>query len=200
MFCSYVVGGEFLNFFTEFYKVKDPELYENFSPTSSEWVGAWWLGFNLIVALGLASAASMMVFPAKIQTKEVQNTTKETCESEDDLDILHVDRCAVYVNVKDMPKAIFALLKNTTYMAICLGICMDAFLIAGKNSINYSCYPESKKSFRKRHSLFSTLTVKISTIHCLFSDTDIPMALSVVILGPDLNESVKRTYRVTSSL
>ena len=51
----YVVGGRLLNIFTEFYLLDDasqsspaPDYLDENSP---KWIGAWWLGFLLILVL-----------------------------------------------------------------------------------------------------------------------------------------------------
>ena len=127
---SYLVGGKFLNYFTEFYLIGDELPFENFSPTSSQWVGAWWLGFILIVGLGIFSAASLLLFPAKMKVSNQDYDVPTSGDSTDD--VMHMDRSAGYGDLKDMPAAIWKLVKNPTYFAISLGACMDAFILAGE--------------------------------------------------------------------
>ena len=45
---------------------------------------------------------------------------------------MHLDRSAGYGNLREMPGAIWRLVKNPTYFAISLGACMDAFILAGE--------------------------------------------------------------------
>lgn len=49
----YVVGGRLLSIFTEFYLTDDVSIHlmSSLTPSSPQWVGAWWLGFILIVFL-----------------------------------------------------------------------------------------------------------------------------------------------------
>ena len=44
---------------------------------------------------------------------------------------MHLDRSAGYGNLREMPGAIWRLVRNPTYFAISLGACMDAFILAG---------------------------------------------------------------------
>ena len=46
--------------------------------------------------------------------------------------MMHLDRSAGYGNLREMPGAIWRLVKNPTYFAISLGACMDAFILAGE--------------------------------------------------------------------
>jgi len=50
MFFRYVVGGKLLSIFTEFYATDEASLnlISTLTPTSPQWVGAWWLGFLLV--------------------------------------------------------------------------------------------------------------------------------------------------------
>ena len=53
----YVVGGRLLNIFTEFYLLDDDEeatssaALDYLDENSPKWIGAWWLGFLLILVL-----------------------------------------------------------------------------------------------------------------------------------------------------
>ena len=141
LLCRYLVGGKFLNYFTEFYLISgDEEVLENFSPTSSQWVGAWWLGFILIVGLGVFSAASLLLFPSKmkVSNQDYDNAVGKASTGSADDDLMHVDRSAGYGDLKDMPAAIWRLVKNPTYFAISLGACMDAFILAGQFTSNHA--------------------------------------------------------------
>ena len=136
---SYLVGGKFLNYFTEFYLIGDELPFENFSPTSSQWVGAWWLGFILIVGLGIFSAASLLLFPAKMKVSNQDYEVSSPAGDSTD-DVMHMDRSAGYGDLKDMPAAIWKLVKNPTYFAISLGACMDAFILASEPHVP-NCKP-----------------------------------------------------------
>ena len=92
----------------------------------------------MIVILALVMAFILSLFPARIHhTNEEEIGTvsnvpekQNSSQVEADGDVLHVNRCD-YGKVKDMPKVIFQLLTNTTYVAMSFGATMDAFLLAG---------------------------------------------------------------------
>ena len=48
--------------------------------------------------------------------------------------MMHLDRSAGYGNLREMPGAIWRLVRNPTYFAISLGACMDAFILAGEKA------------------------------------------------------------------
>ena len=50
VFFRYVVGGKLLTIFTEFYASDEihQKLISTLTPSSPQWVGAWWLGFLLV--------------------------------------------------------------------------------------------------------------------------------------------------------
>ncbi len=60
---GYVVGGRLLNVFTEFYLVEgesEGDTSMGMSVESPKWIGAWWLGFLLIVVLSYVCAFLMV--------------------------------------------------------------------------------------------------------------------------------------------
>ena len=139
-----------MSLFTEFYRLDDLKSLKNLSnstislinelsPTSPQWIGAWWLGFLIIVILALVMAFILSLFPAKLQQNPQDEENLETTgcpekekssQIETDQDVLHVNRCD-YGKVRDMPKVIFQLLSNATYVSMSFGATMDAFLLAG---------------------------------------------------------------------
>lgn len=144
------MGGKLLSLFTEFYRLHDLANLKNFSdstrvlikelsPTSPQWIGAWWLGFLMIVVLALIMTFILALFPAKLRQEDTENedeidaSSKQISKSsqiEKDEDVLHVNKCD-YGKVKDMPKVIYQLITNATYVAMSFGATMDAFLLAG---------------------------------------------------------------------
>ena len=72
-FFRYVIGGQFLNIFTEFYL--NTSIY-NLTPTDPKWVGAWWLGFILIFVLSMICGLLICIFPAKMSDNNAKNEKK----------------------------------------------------------------------------------------------------------------------------
>ena len=117
-------------------------LINELTPTSPQWIGAWWLGFLMIVVLALIMTVILALFPAKLRqdhSESEENINKQhsdkqisqSSQIEKDADVLHVNKCD-YGKVKDMPKVIYQLLTNATYVAMSCGAATDAFLLAGK--------------------------------------------------------------------
>jgi hypothetical protein len=123
--CRYVVGGRLLNIFTEFYLLSEVTNDGNLPPpdyldiNSPKWIGAWWLGFLLILVLSYLSAILLAFFPASLPKKDIRGVTKTT------------EEVVYYGHVKDLPKALYELVSNATYMFISLGASMDGFLLSG---------------------------------------------------------------------
>ena len=92
----------------------------------------------MIVVLALLMALILSLFPAKLQQDQQsmeEGTTNEiekhrSTDVVKDEDVLHVNRCD-YGKVKDMPKVIYHLLTNATYVLMSFGAATDAFLLAG---------------------------------------------------------------------
>ena len=93
----------------------------------------------MIVVLALIMTFILALFPAKLRQEDEENedetdsTDKQISKEsqiEKDEDVLHVNKCD-YGKVKDMPKVIFQLITNATYVAMSFGATMDAFLLAG---------------------------------------------------------------------
>ena len=92
----------------------------------------------MIVVLALFMALLLSLFPAKLQQDQQsmeEGTTNEiekhmSTDLEKDEEVLHVNRCD-YGKVKDMPKVIYQLLTNATYVLMSFGAATDAFLLAG---------------------------------------------------------------------
>lgn len=124
---GYVVGGRLLNIFTEFYLLQDylepgEKPADYLSLDSPKWIGAWWLGFLIILVLSYACALLLFLFPAVIpQPKE---------ENENEKSKGHVIKNDdYYALLKDLPHALYKLVSNPTYMCISLGAVMDGFLL-----------------------------------------------------------------------
>ena len=119
-------------------------LIDDLSPTSPQWIGAWWLGFLMIVVLALFMTFILALFPAKLRQDDIESDDEisssekkfsKSSQIEKDEDVLHVNKCD-YGKVKDMPKVIFQLITNATYVAMSFGATMDAFLLAGMSKLS----------------------------------------------------------------
>ena len=124
-----------LNLFTEFY-IKEPKL-DNLNPSDPNWIGAWWLGFLLIFVLSFSIASLISLFPAKVNTKSCQESSenakeKSKSKSEEEDDVLSPTNKLELGSLKDLPKTLYSLITNFTFMGITMGATCDGFLLAGE--------------------------------------------------------------------
>nr|XP_040570830.1 solute carrier organic anion transporter family member 4A1-like [Lepeophtheirus salmonis] len=124
---GFLVGGQFLNVFTEFYLVSVEHL--NIDTASPKWVGAWWIGFLLIVVMSYLCAFLIGLYPARIPGCEESEVNKLASESSSISDEFVVNTCD-FGKISELPRAILYLLSNATYACISLGATMDGFLLA----------------------------------------------------------------------
>ncbi len=146
-----MAGGRLLYIFTEFY-VTDKNL-DGLSPTSPQWIGAWWLGFLLILILSYVCAFLISMFHAKMRRKtddkpaanpvmnekpkNINDTTANDNEVDNadnanaEEDVLAMTSKLDYGALRDIPHALLKLITNPTYMCVSLGATCDAFLLAG---------------------------------------------------------------------
>ena len=150
---SYVVGGRLLNIFTEFYAVT-PEILslegmDFLSVESPKWIGAWWLGFLLILVLSYICAALLAFFPRMLPTAPALNATKserspqtsledsEACAEQQQVSVVKAEESTLEKNddyyglLMELPRAMWDLITNPTYMFISFGAIMDGFLLTG---------------------------------------------------------------------
>lgn len=129
---GYVIGGRLLNIFTEFYA--DDPIVDTLTPSSPQWVGAWWLGFILIFFLSFICASVIALFPAALSkaetaSDEVKKAPQVTGAAAENMHI-KLD----YGKLEDLPHTLYGLLTNVPFMGITLGATMDGFLLAGSYS------------------------------------------------------------------
>ena len=135
----YVIGGQFLNIFTEFYL--NTSTYNDLTPTNPKWVGAWWLGFLLIFVLSMICGLMICIFPAKLcdnnaddenDKNEKQNVSEQ--QQDDNENVLNTNKLDIG-KLQDIPKALLRLVKNATWMCITFGGTMDGFILAGNEIV-----------------------------------------------------------------
>ena len=117
---GYLLGGFFLSIYTD---IDSGIAIENLTSDSPLWVGAWWMGFLMAFVLTWCCAFFLSCYPSVIP----QNPKVETKGNETKTD--HVIQS--YGTLKEMPKVIWTLLTNATYMMINLGGAADGFTISG---------------------------------------------------------------------
>ncbi|KAG1659414.1 Solute carrier organic anion transporter family member 4C1 [Nymphon striatum] len=95
---GYVVGGQFLNIYTDFYAYDAGSL--GLTVSSNLWVGAWWLGFLIVAGLALSCTK-------KIRMNKVSETHQKTENS------VATDN-GFGITLKDLPKSSKILITNPT--------------------------------------------------------------------------------------
>ncbi|XP_063153031.1 solute carrier organic anion transporter family member 4A1 [Candoia aspera] len=126
---GYLVGGIFLNIYTEIGKQID------LTPDNSLWVGAWWIGFLGAGAGSLLISVPILGYPHRLpgsqryivmrvsETHQLKDGSHKTASDPD-----------FGKTVKDLPQSLWLLLKNPTFIFLCLAGATEATLIAGMST------------------------------------------------------------------
>ncbi|EMP35838.1 Solute carrier organic anion transporter family member 4A1 [Chelonia mydas] len=126
---GYLVGGMFLNIYTEIGKQID------LTPDNTLWVGAWWIGFLGAGAAALLTAIPILGYPRQLpgsqryiimrvsEAHQLKDGSHETASDPD-----------FGKTVKDLPRSLLLLLKNPTFIFLCLAGATEATLIAGMST------------------------------------------------------------------
>jgi len=112
---GYILGGRLLALYTDF-DTLEPGVNVSLTTNSPLWVGAWWLGFLITWLMAWCCSFCFALFPAVLPGAEKHNQVKASDG---------------FGTLKELPKAIKALLTNPTYMFIAFGGAMDGFSVAG---------------------------------------------------------------------
>ncbi|XP_027478330.1 solute carrier organic anion transporter family member 4A1 isoform X2 [Zalophus californianus] len=126
---GYLIGGALLNVYTEV--GRRTEL----TTESPRWVGAWWVGF-----LGAGAAASLIAIPILGYPRQLPGSQRyvvmRVSETHQLKDSGH--KAASSPNfgktIRDLPLSIWLLLKNPTFILLCLAGATEATLIAGMST------------------------------------------------------------------
>ncbi|XP_041654609.1 solute carrier organic anion transporter family member 4A1 isoform X2 [Cheilinus undulatus] len=123
---GYLLGGHFLNMFTEVGMTTD------LTPENPLWVGAWWVGFLAGGAAALIIAIPILGYPRQLPGSHalMSSRVSEAHQLKDGSHTMTSDP-QFGKSVRDMPRSILLLLKNPTFLFLCLSGATDATLIAG---------------------------------------------------------------------
>ncbi|XP_015266882.1 PREDICTED: solute carrier organic anion transporter family member 4A1 [Gekko japonicus] len=126
---GYLIGGLFLNIYTEIGQQLD------LTPDNTLWVGAWWIGFLGAGAAALLTAIPILGYPQRLpgsqryvvmRVSEVHQLKDGSHKTASDPDFGKT--------VKDLPRSALLLLKNPTFIFLCLAGATEATLIAGMST------------------------------------------------------------------
>uniref|UniRef100_A0A3Q2XFL5 Solute carrier organic anion transporter family member n=1 Tax=Hippocampus comes TaxID=109280 RepID=A0A3Q2XFL5_HIPCM len=126
---GYLLGGYFLNIYTEIH------LTTEMTPENPLWVGAWWIGFLLGGAAALLVAFPILGYPRQLPGSQEHKATRVS-EAHQLKDGSHTTASDPQFgkSVKDMPRSVLLLLKNPTFLFLCLAGATEATLIAGMST------------------------------------------------------------------
>ncbi|XP_008841467.1 solute carrier organic anion transporter family member 4A1 isoform X2 [Nannospalax galili] len=126
---GYLIGGAMLNIYTEV--GRRTEL----TTDSPLWVGAWWIGF-----LGAGIAAFFIAVPILGYPRQLPGSQRyvvmRAAETQQPKEHSHraASSPAFGETVKDLPLSIWLLLRNPTFILLCLAGATEASLIAGMST------------------------------------------------------------------
>ncbi|KAK2850993.1 hypothetical protein Q5P01_007269 [Channa striata] len=126
---GYLLGGYFLTIYTEIH------LNTEMTPENPLWVGAWWIGF---VAGGIAAllvAIPILGYPRQLPGSQ-EYVSMRVSEAHQLKDGSHTTASDPQFgkSVKDMPRSVLLLLKNSTFLFLCLAGATEATLIAAMST------------------------------------------------------------------
>ncbi|TSM04919.1 Solute carrier organic anion transporter family member 4A1 [Bagarius yarrelli] len=126
---GYLLGGFFLNMYTEIGQIT------LLTPESPLWVGAWWIGFLVGGAAALITALPILGYPRELPGSQrfIAMRVSEAHQLKDKSQATASDP-QFGKTVKDMPRSVLLLLKNPTFIFLCLAGATEATLIAGMST------------------------------------------------------------------
>ncbi|KAJ0064579.1 hypothetical protein NL108_010908, partial [Boleophthalmus pectinirostris] len=126
---GYLLGGYFLNIFTEIHTEADV------TPDNPLWVGAWWIGFLGGGALALLVAIPILGYPRELPGSQ-ETTAIRVSEAHQGKEGNHTSTSDPQFGktLRDMPRCVLMLLKNPTFLFLCLAGASDANLIAAMST------------------------------------------------------------------
>ncbi|NXS08723.1 SO4A1 protein, partial [Neodrepanis coruscans] len=126
---GYLVGGIFLNIYTEIGREID------IAPENTLWVGAWWIGFLGAGAASILTSFPILGYPQRLPGSQRYNVMRVS-EAHQIKDGSHKKALDPDFGktVKDLPGSVLLLLKNPTFIFLCLAGATEATLIAGMST------------------------------------------------------------------
>uniref|UniRef100_A0A3Q1GZJ5 Solute carrier organic anion transporter family member n=1 Tax=Anabas testudineus TaxID=64144 RepID=A0A3Q1GZJ5_ANATE len=126
---GYLLGGYFLKIYTEI------NVTTEMTPENPLWVGAWWIGFLVGGAAALLVAFPILGYPRQLPGSQ-EYVAMRVSEAHQLKDGSHTTASDPQFgkSVKDMPRSVLLLLKNPTFLFLCLAGATEATLIAGMST------------------------------------------------------------------
>ncbi|XP_022334492.1 solute carrier organic anion transporter family member 4A1-like isoform X2 [Crassostrea virginica] len=126
---GYIVGGQTLGFFVDIDKVSPSDI--DLTSSDPQWVGAWWIGVVVSFFAFFFIFLPTLGFPKRLPGfKELQKQkVSEAHNSGNDDEV--TTRPDFGTKLKDIPKAIWLLLRNPTFVFIMLGATIELMIVGG---------------------------------------------------------------------
>ncbi|KFM77806.1 Solute carrier organic anion transporter family member 4A1, partial [Stegodyphus mimosarum] len=124
---GYLLGGQLLKIYVD-YGVDVNEL--GLSPSSTVWVGAWWIGFVFAAILGLLIAIPVLAFPRVLPSTEKVKSGKVS-EMHQKLEESAAARVDFGASISDLPASFKLLITNPTFVFLSLAGASEGILVAG---------------------------------------------------------------------
>ncbi|XP_042902250.1 solute carrier organic anion transporter family member 4A1 [Parasteatoda tepidariorum] len=124
---GYLLGGQMLRLYVDF-GIDANEL--GLSPSSTVWVGAWWIGFVFAAVLGLLIAIPVLAFPKTLPSTDKVKAGKisEMHQKLQESDAARVDFGSSF---SDLPSSLKLLITNPTFVFLSLAGASEGILLAG---------------------------------------------------------------------
>lgn len=120
---GFILGGTFLGIYTD---VTVDASSIGLSPSSNVWVGAWWIGFVIAGFSALIISLPTFGFPKKLAGAANVHVQKSY-----EVDSRAFKGDSVEVRLGDMPKAVFYLLQNHTFLFVSLASTVELMIGSG---------------------------------------------------------------------
>uniref|UniRef100_A0A1B6EGM8 Solute carrier organic anion transporter family member n=1 Tax=Clastoptera arizonana TaxID=38151 RepID=A0A1B6EGM8_9HEMI len=123
---GYILGGNLLQLHEDFWK-KD-SLGSMITPENKAWIGAWWFGFIICGIIIFIVAIPVLGLPSKLPDwKEIERSRVSEA-------VIVVNRTKAYEHFHELPKAMFELLRNSSFVFINLAGCCEGIIISGSGT------------------------------------------------------------------
>ncbi|XP_054267383.1 solute carrier organic anion transporter family member 4A1-like [Macrosteles quadrilineatus] len=122
---GYVVGGYFLQLPEDFLSVSENVFL---TPASKTWVGAWWLGFVIFGFASIILSVPILALPARMPGWE------EAIQSKLSECVVGRERNVTYSKLKELPKALSELMRNTSLILLNFAGCCEGLIVAGSGA------------------------------------------------------------------
>ncbi len=123
---GYLIGGMMLDIYTDFHSVDTKDL--SVDQEDPRWVGAWWLGFLSGGCLALLIVFFISPYPRMLPSS-LECERYSECHQDGSHIIASKENFGK--SIRDFPKAVMLLLRNSVFMFVSLAGCTESMLVAG---------------------------------------------------------------------